>query len=130
VNVADSSAWLEYFADGPNAGFFAPAIEATDELIVPSICLLEVFRRVCQQRGEGLALQAVAVMQQGRVLDLDSALALIAAKIGIDTKLALADSVVLATARQTEATLWTQDVDFEGLPNVKFRAKKSTARPG
>ncbi len=130
MNVADSSAWLEYFADGPNAGFFAPAIEATDELIVPSICLLEVFRRVCQQRGEGLALQAVAVMQQGRVLDLDSALALIAAKIGIDTKLALADSVVLATARQTEATLWTQDVDFEGLPNVKFRAKKSTARPG
>ena len=130
MNVVDSSAWLEYFADGPNAGFFASAIEATDELIVPSICLLEVFRRVCQQRGEGLALQAVAVMQQGRVLDLDSALALIAAKIGIDTKLALADSVVLATARQTEATLWTQDVDFEGLPNVKFRAKKSTARPG
>ena len=130
MNVVDSSAWLEYFADGPNAGFFAPAIEATDELIVPSICLLEVFRRVCQQRGEGPALQAVAVMQQGRVLDLDSALALIAAKIGIDTKLALADSVVLATARQTEATLWTQDVDFEGLPNVKFRARKSTARPG
>ena len=130
MNVADSSAWLEYFADGPNAGFFAPAIEATDELIVPSICLLEVFRRVCQQRGEGLALQAVAVMQQGRVLDLDSALALIAAKIGIDTKLALADSVVLATARQTEATLWTQDADFEGLPDVKFRAKKSAARPG
>ena len=98
--------------------------------MVPSICLLEVFKRVCQQRGEGPALQAVAVMQQGRVVDLDSALALIAAKIGTDTKLALADSVVLATARQTEATLWTQDADFEGLPDVKFRAKKSAARPG
>lgn len=130
MNVVDSSAWLEYFADGPNAGFFAPAIEATDELIVPSICLLEVFKRVCQQRGEGPALQAVAVMQQGRIVDLDSALALIAANIGTETKLALADSVVLATARQTEATLWTQDADFEDLPDVKFRVKKSTARPG
>ena len=130
MNVVDSSAWLEYFADGPNAGFFAPAIEATDELGVPSICLLEVFKRVCQQRGEGPALQAVALMQQGRVVDLDSALALIAAKIGTDTKLALADSVVLATARQSDATLWTQDADFEGLPEVKFRAKKSVSRPG
>ena len=130
MNVVDSSAWLEYFADGPNAGFFAPAIEATDELVVPSICLLEVFKRVCQQRGEGPALQVVAVMQQGRVVDLDSALALMAAKIGSDTKLALADSVVLATARQAEATLWTQDADFEGLPGVKFREKKGAARPG
>ncbi len=69
-------------------------------------------------------------MQQGRVVDLESALALIAAKIGSDTKLALADSVVLATARQAEATLWTQDADFEGLPGVKFRAKKGASRPG
>jgi len=130
VNVVDSSAWLEYFADEPNATFFAAAIEATDELVVPSICLLEVFKRVCQQRGEGLALQAVAVMQQGRIVDLDSTLALIAAKIGSDTKLALADSVVLATARQSEAILWTQDADFEGLPDVKFRAKNGTPRPG
>ena len=130
MNVVDSSAWLEYFADGPNAGFFAPAIEDTDELVVPSICLLEVFKRVYQQRGEGPALQVVAVMQQGRVVDLDSALALIAAKIGNDTKLALADSVVLATARQAEATLWTQDADFESLPGVKFRPKKGVARPG
>jgi predicted nucleic acid-binding protein len=128
VNVVDSSAWLEYFADGPNAGFFAPAIEATDDLVVPSVCLLEVFNRVCQQRGEGPALQAVAAMQQGRIVDLDSALALTAAKIGVDAKLALADSIVLATARQAEASLWTQDADFEGLPNVKFRAKKGASR--
>ncbi len=130
MNVVDSSAWLEYLADGPNAGFFAPAIEATDELIVPSLCLLEVFKRVCQQRGEGAALQVVALMQQGRVVDLDSALALIAGKIGIDAKLALADSVVLATARQADATLWTQDADFQGLPDVKFRAKKSPSKSG
>ena len=102
MNVVDSSAWLEYLADGPNAGFFAPAIEATDELVVPSICLLEVFKRIFQQRDEGQALQVVALMHQGRVVDLDSALALTAAKIGIDEKLALADSVVLATARQAD----------------------------
>jgi predicted nucleic acid-binding protein len=130
VNVVDSSAWLEYLADGPNAGFFAPAIEATDELIVPSICLLEVFKRVCQQRGEGAALQVVALMQQGRVVDLDSALALIAGRVGIDARLALADSVVLATARQADATLWTQDADFQGLPDVKLRAKKSSPKSG
>jgi toxin FitB len=130
VNVVDSSAWLEYFADGPNAGFFASAIEATDELVVPSICLLEVFKRVCQQRGEGPALQAVALMQQGRVVDLDSPLALIAARIGTDTELALADSVVLATARQSDATLWTQDADCKDLPDVRFRARKSAPRPG
>jgi predicted nucleic acid-binding protein len=129
VNVVDSSAWLEYLADGPNAGFFAPAIEATDELVVPSICLLEVFKRVCQQRDEGAALQVVALMQQGRVVDLDSALALTAAKIGIDARLALADSVVLATARQADATLWTQDADFKGLADVKFRARKSRPKP-
>jgi len=130
VNVVDSSAWLEYLADGPNAGFFAAAIEATDELVVPSICVLEVFKRVCQQRDEGAALQVVALMQQGRVVDLDSALALTAARIGIDARLALADSVVLATARQADATLWTQDADFKGLPGVKFRAKKGGAKSG
>ena len=130
MNVVDSSAWLEYFADGPNAGFFAPAIEETDELVVPTICVLEVFKRVCQQRNEGDALQAVAVMQQGHLVDLDSALALTAARVSIDFKLALADSVVLATAKQADATLWTQDADFERLPNVKFRAKKTTAKSG
>jgi predicted nucleic acid-binding protein len=123
VNVIDSSAWLEYFADGPNAGYFAPAIQNTAELIVPTITLLEVFKRVYQQRGEGPALQAVALMQQGHVADLDGPVALAAAKVSADEKLPLADSVVLATARRFDATLWTQDADFEGRPNVRFRRK-------
>ena len=76
MNVIDSSAWLEYFADGPNASYFAPAIQNTGELIVPTITLLEVFKRVYQQRGEGPALQAVALMQQGQVADLDGPVAL------------------------------------------------------
>ncbi|HTT67471.1 MAG TPA: type II toxin-antitoxin system VapC family toxin [Gemmatimonadales bacterium] len=127
MNVVDSSAWLEYFADGPNAGAFAPPIQATADLVVPSITLFEVFKRVYQQRGEGPALHAVAVMQQGRVVDLDGPLALAAAKLSADSKLPLADSVVLATARQHEATLWTQDADFEGLAEVRYRAKPRTA---
>ncbi len=124
MNVVDSSAWLEYFADGPNAGFFAPAIEATEELIVPSIALLEVFRRILMQRTESDALQAVAVMRMGKIVDLDSALALSAAEIGVTNKLPLADSIILATARRFDATVWTQDADFDGLPGVKYRAKQ------
>ena len=123
MNVVDSSAWLEYFADGPNAAFFASAIEAVGALVVPSSTLLEVFKRVRQQRGESAALEAIALMQQGRVVDLTAELALGAAKLGADHKLPLPDSVVLATARAYDATLWTQDADFEGLPGVRFRRK-------
>lgn len=124
MNVVDSSAWLEYFADGPNAGFFAPAIEATEQPIVPSIVIYEVFRRILQQRTEGEALNAAALLQQGRVVELDAPLALSAAKLGLESKLPLADSIILATARRFDAVVWTQDSDFEGLPNVQYRARK------
>lgn len=124
MNVVDSSAWLEYFANGPNANSFAPAVEDVARLVVPSICILEVFKRVLQQRDEGAALQAVALMQQGRVDDLDVSLALSAAKISLDCDLPLADSVVLATARKHGALLWTQDADFEGLEGVKYLSKR------
>jgi predicted nucleic acid-binding protein len=112
MNVVDSSGWLEYFADGPHADFFAPAIENVTELIVPSISLYEVFKRILQQRSEGDALQAVAVMQQGLVVDLDGMLALNAAKLSVDLRLPMADSIILATARWYNAVLWTQDADL------------------
>ena len=99
MNVVDSSGWLEYLADGPNADFFAPAIEDAAELIVPSISVYEVFKRVYQQRDEHTALKAVALMIQGRVVNLTTRLALSAAKISIDLSLPLADSAILATAR-------------------------------
>jgi predicted nucleic acid-binding protein len=124
VNVVDSSAWLEYLADGPNAGYFAPAVEAPAELIVPTISLYEVFKRILQQRSESEALQAVALMGQGEVVDLDGPLALSAARLGVDARLPLADSIILATARRYGATLWTQDEDFEGLPDVRYRRRK------
>ena len=124
MNVVDSSAWLEYFADGPNAQFFAPAIEHVSRLVVPSIVLLEVFKRVLQQRNEGDAFQAIALMHQGEVVDLDAALALSAGRLGLELKLPLADSVVLATARHHNAVVWTQDADFKRLDRVRYRPRK------
>ena len=124
MNLVDSSAWLEYFADGPNAGSFARAIEDVANLIVPSISLLEVFKRILQQRSETDALRAVAMMKQGAVVNLDAELALTAAKLGSDLRLPLADSVIYATARKYDATLWTQDKDFEGLDAVRYFAKR------
>ena len=122
-NVVDSSAWLAYLADASGAGHFAAAIEDVENLIVPSVCILEVFKVVSRQRGDGEALQAAALMQQGTVVDLDAALALVAAKAGIDHKLPLADSVVYATGTSVHGVVWTQDEDFDGLPDVKFFAK-------
>lgn len=124
MNVVDSCGWLEYFADGPNADFFASAIEDVPELIVPTLSLYEVFKRVLQQRGEGDALEAVAVMQQGQVVELDAAIALSAAKVSVTLKLPMADSIMLATARMHDATLWTQDGDFEGIEGVKYVEKR------
>lgn len=124
MNVMDSSGWLEYFANGPNAGFFAPAIEATGALVVPSLSVLEVFRRVNQQRGEDAALRAVALMQQGHLSDLTIEIALLAGRLGAAHRLPLADSVILATARFHDADLWTQDADFKGLDRVRCVAKR------
>ena len=124
MNVVDSSGWLEYFAGGENADFFAKPIEATSELMVPALSIYEVFKRVLQQRGEGDALQAVAVMQQGRLVDLTSTLAIAAARVSLDLTLPMADSVMLATARAFDATFWTQDVDFAKIQGVRYVSKK------
>jgi predicted nucleic acid-binding protein len=124
MNVVDSSGWLEFFADGPNADFFAPAIENIPELVVPALSMYEVFKRVLQQRGEDEALQAVGVMAQGRVVDLTMTLAINAAKLSVDLSLPMADSIMLATARAYHATLWTQDADFQSLEGVQYVARR------
>jgi uncharacterized protein with PIN domain len=124
TNVVDSSAWLAYLADEPDADRFADAIEDTRNLVVPVICVLEVFKVVLRERGEGDALQAAALMQQGRVVDLDPPLALAAAKVGVDHKLPVADSIVYAVAQLVSGVVWTQDDDFDGLPGVKYFAKR------
>jgi predicted nucleic acid-binding protein len=124
VNVVDSSGWLEYFADGPNAAFFAAAIEKPADLVVPTISLYEVFKRVLQQRDHGAALQVVAVMRQGTVVELSEALAVSAARLSVKHGLPMADSIMLATAQAADATLWTQDADFKDVPSVRYVAKK------
>jgi len=123
MNIVDSSGWLEYFAEGANAGRFAEPLAEVSRLAVPTITLYEVFKIVCRQRGEDAALQAVALMQQGEVVELSASLSLQAARISLELKLPMADSIILATARSCRAVLWTQDEDFEGLEGVRYFPK-------
>jgi predicted nucleic acid-binding protein len=124
MNIVDSSGWLEYFADGPNAEFFAPVIEKVNELVVPTITIYEVFKRVLQQRNENQAIRAIALMQQGHIVDLDTEIALNAARISIENQLPMADSIILATSVLFEALLWTQDGDFKNIEGVKYIEKR------
>ncbi len=125
MNVVDSSAWIEFFNGGPNAKYFEPAILGTEELVVPTMVLLEVYKHIRRHQGRDEALSAVAGMKQGQVQDLDERLALFAAELGAEVGLPLADSVILATARLNDAVLWTQDSDFEGMDGVRFKRKRS-----
>lgn len=124
MNVVDSSGWLEYFADGTNARHFAKPIELVRDLLVPSLSIAEVFKRVLTQRGEDSALQVVAAMQQGKIVELDVPIAIMAAKLGAELRLPLADSIMLASARAHHAVLWTQDSDFKDVENVKYFPKR------
>jgi toxin FitB len=124
VNLVDSSAWLEYFADGPNAGFFESPITRKSELIVPTVVIFEVCKRILQQRGEEEALHAVSALHGGTIIALSAELAVLAASISYELKLPMTDSLILATAQAHNAVIWTQDADFRDLPNVKFRPSK------
>jgi predicted nucleic acid-binding protein len=126
MNVVDSSGWLEYFADGSNADFFAPAITDEPHLLVPTICMFEVFKRLSLQRGNESALQAMGMLYRGQVVALNDEIALQAALLSLEHKLPLADSIILATARTHNATLWTQDEHFKNLAGVEFIEKKAT----
>jgi len=123
MNLVDSSGWLEFLANSRNASLFASALEDTASLLVSTVNIYEVFKRVFQQRGEDAALQAVALMHQARVVAVTSPLSLDAARLSAELKLPMADSLILATARAHRATVWTQDARFEGLPDVKFVRK-------
>jgi predicted nucleic acid-binding protein len=124
MNIVDSSGWLEYFAEGSNADFFAPAIEDTKNSLVPVICLYEVFKKILQQSGVNEAQTHVSDMKQGKIIEIDESLALSAAKLSADLKLPMADSFILATARANNATLWTQDEHFKDLDNVRYIEKR------
>ena len=123
MNIVDSSGWIEFFVDGPNAGLFEEPIRGLETLLVPSVTMLEVYRYILRHRGRTEALEAVAAMGQGRVVDLDEGLAIEAAELGASLRLPLADSIIYASAVANGATLWTQDADFEGLEGVEYRPK-------
>jgi len=120
MNLVDSSGWLEFLFGGRNAGVFAPIIENTAMLVVPTICLYEVFKKVNAVADEARALQVVAQMKQGCVADVTEEIALRAALISLRHRLPMADSLILSTAWARRADLWTQDEHFVGLPGVKY----------
>ena len=124
MNVVDSCGWLEYFANGDNAGFFAPILEDTETLLVPSLTVFEVCKRVTLQHGEEAARKAADFMAQGIPGALNAETAYNAAVYAAKHKLALADSLILMSAREQGATLWTQDVDLKGHEGVKYKAKR------
>ena len=124
MNLVDSSAWLEYFTDGPNTKHFAPVVKIPDQLVVPSITLYEVCKVVLRESDENNALQACAAMQKGQVIPLDAKLAIAASKLSLLHRLPMADAVILATAREHGAILWTQDAHFREIAGVRYYPKK------
>ena len=123
MNIVDSSGWLSYFADEPSSKHFQIPLQDIDVLVVPSITIYEVFKVVLRESGEHEALQAVAAMQKGYVVELTTRLAISASKMSLQHRLPMADSIILATARDCNATIWTQDVHFENLPGVNYFQK-------
>lgn len=124
MNIVDSSGWLAYFADEPNAKRFLTPLKDTASLVVPSITIYEVFKVVLRETSENEALQAAAAMQNGTVVDLTVTLAIAASKISLEHGLPMADSVILATAKAFDAAIWTQDSDFKNIAGVKYFPKK------
>ncbi len=124
MNIVDSSGWLEYFAKGPNTAFFKPILLNAEALLVPTICLYEVYKRIVAQRDEEEALSAIAWMATAQIIDLNQEIAIQAADLSREHKLAMADSIIYATARTFHAILWTQDAHFAGLEGVEFTEKQ------
>ena len=124
MNIVDSSGWLAYFADEPNAKHFISPLRDTDSLVVPTITVYEVFKVVLRESSENEALQATAAMLKGTVVDLTVPLAIAASKLSLEKGLPMADSIILATAKTYDAILWTQNSDFRNMPGVKYFPKK------
>ena len=127
MNVVDSSGWIEYLTDSKRADLFAAPIEQRDQLLVPTIALFEVHKILSRSLPEGVVDRCLNVMRLGRVLDLTDRRAVAASKIARQHRLALADAAMYSMAREFDATLWTQDVDYQGLEGVRYCAKQTAA---
>ena len=124
MNVVDTSGWLEYFEGGHNAKQFSTPIKVIEELIVPTICIYEISKVILRESDENHLLQALAVVQRGQIIELSSSISTFAAKVSLNYRLPMADSIIYATAKRFDATVWTQDIDFKDLPNVNYLSKK------
>ena len=123
MNIVDSSGWLEYFSGGSNAEYFLSPLEDPSSLIVPTITIYEVFKVVLRESGENEALQSIAAMQKGSVVDLTANIAMNASKLSLQQHLPMANSIILATSKAYNCVIWTQDSDLENLPGVHFFPK-------
>jgi predicted nucleic acid-binding protein len=123
MNIVDSSGWLAYFADEPNAEHFLAPLSDSALLVVPTVTIYEVFKVILRESSENEALQAAVAMQKGTVVDLKASLAIAASRLSLEHNLPMADSIILATAREFNATLWTQDADFKNMSNVQYFPK-------
>ena len=124
MNLIDSSCWLEYFTDSKNAKIYTSVIEDIENVMISTINIYEVFRKVLKERDENTALEIISIMMQCQIIDVTQELSLKAAELSILHKLSMADSIILSTAKLNNATLWTQDSDFKEIQGVKYFKKK------
>lgn len=118
--VVDSCGWLEAVNGAELAASYAPALADPGQVVVPTVCLLEVARVMRRERGEDAAAECLVLMSQGTVAPLDIAVVAAASALGVEHRLPLADSVVYATARLRGAEVWTHDAHFRELPGVRY----------
>lgn len=124
MNIVDSSGWLAYFADEPNAKHFLTPLNDPASLVVPTVTIYEVFKVVLRESSENEALQAALAMRKGTVVDLTASMAIAASRLSLEHNLPVADGIILATAKEFDATIWTQDSDFKNIEGVKYFPKK------
>ena len=123
MNIADSSCWLEYLMGTEIGATVAPVIENPAELIVPTITLYEVYKKLLAEKSEEYALNVISYMQTGKVIELNSGLSLSAAQISRKHKLPMADSIIYATSLHYSAVLFSCDRHFKDIPGIQYFPK-------
>lgn len=123
MTLVDSFGWIEFFTDGPLAGEYAKYLQRPSEVIVPTIVLYEVYKKIKSAKSEEVALIAVATMQNAQIVPLTEELSLSAADVSLSHRLAMADAIVYASALQEDAKVVTSDKDLKDLPHVIYFPK-------
>lgn len=122
----DTSALVEITHDGLNAAIFANALAKAETVIISTISIYEIARYTTHAAGEAATAEILAFLYQYNIAPVTPEIAELAATLGPKHKLAMADTIIYATTLINKATLWTQDVDFKGLPYVKYYPKRKS----